>query len=197
MRPQTVVVMVKAPVMGAVKTRLAREIGGVEALRFYRSNVARTLRTLTLDPRWRVVLAVAPACFMASTALPSNLSRIAQASGDLGCRMQAVFDRFIPQGSTIVIGSDITGIAPSHIARAFALLQANDATIGPSEDGGYWLIGMSGLRRRLAPFAGVRWSTTQTLAGTLAGLRGARVAIADTLWDVDTKDDWRRWVRGA
>jgi rSAM/selenodomain-associated transferase 1 len=197
MRVQTVVVMVKTPVMGAVKTRLAREIGVAEAIRFYRTNVARTLRMLVRDPRWRVVLAVAPRYLMGSAALPNGLARIAQAPGDLGQRMQAVFDRFVPHGPTLIIGSDIPGIHPSHIARAFTLLQAHDAAIGPSEDGGYWLIGMSGLRRRLTPFANVRWSAVHTLADTLAGLSGARVAIADTLWDVDANDDWRRWVRGV
>jgi len=67
---------------------------------------------------------------------------------------------------------------------------AADATFGPAEDGGYWLVGLSP-RRPARPFAAVRWSTAHALADTLANFRPRRVAFLRTLRDVDTAADLR------
>lgn len=93
-------------------------------------------------------------------------------------------------GPTLIIGADIPAITKAHIWRAFRALGAHDAVIGPAPDGGYWLIGMKGLRPpppRL--FEGVRWSTPHALSDTLATLPGLRIAMVDTLADVDEAAD--------
>lgn len=187
------VIMAKAPVAGSVKRRLARDIGDVAALRFYRSTLARTVRNLAADPRWRTYLAVTP-----DTALtapywppPGNVARIAQGAGDLGTRMQTLFDSMLP-GPVIIVGSDIPAIRPSHIARAFVLLGRADAVFGPAADGGYWLVGLKKSPARLAPFARVPWSTEAALDATLQNLRGKIVAFTHELSDVDTKADYCR-----
>jgi rSAM/selenodomain-associated transferase 1 len=182
------VVMVKEPRAGRVKTRLGREIGMVPAAWWARHNLARLLRRLE-DPRWRLVLAVAPDRARASTVWPAHLPRVPQGPGDLGHRMARLF-RGLPPGPALIVGSDIPGITRRHVARAFALLGSAEAVLGPAPDGGYWLIGAS-RRRALPPGAlqGVRWSTEHALADTLASLSPLRLGLADALADVDTAAD--------
>jgi rSAM/selenodomain-associated transferase 1 len=189
MKRQTLVVMVKEPHPGRVKTRLGRSIGMVAAAWWFRHQVARLLRRVQ-DPRWHLVLAVSPDTKgMSSRVWPAHLPRIAQGRGDLGDRMARIFRR-LPPGPVCIIGADVPGIDRPHIARAFAVLGAHDAVIGPAPDGGYWLIGL----RRVAAvparlFDNVRWSSAQTRADTLANLAGHRVALTDTLHDVDEARD--------
>lgn len=189
MMRQTLVVMLKEPRPGRVKTRLGREIGMTAAAWWFRHQVARLLRRIE-DPRWQLVLAVSPdAEGLASRVWPAHLPRLAQGTGDLGDRMARVF-RSLPPGPVCIIGADIPGIGRGHIARAFAALGDHDAVIGPAPDGGYWLIG---LRRTAAVparlFEGVRWSGPNARADTLASLGHARVAQVDTLRDVDEAGD--------
>jgi hypothetical protein len=194
-RSRHLVVMVKAPVMGRVKTRLAAAVGAAEATRAYRVMLARTLRRLARDRRWVTWIAVAPdaALVPASWQGEAPLRRIGQGRGDLGERMQALFDR-LPPGPAVIVGSDIPAVTPADIALAFKALAGHDAVLGPAGDGGYWLIGLS-RRRPLRPFAGVRWSTPHALADTLANLARWRVALLRELQDVDTAADHSLWRR--
>jgi rSAM/selenodomain-associated transferase 1 len=190
---QHLIIMAKLPVAGRVKRRLAREIGDVAAIRFYRTTLASTVRRLGADPRWRTYLAVTPDEAVAASCWPvsRNLARIPQGKGGLGQRMQSLFDS-LPPGPVIIVGSDIPAIRPSHIACAFKHLGRADAVFGPATDGGYWLVGLKRSPRRLVPFAGVLWSTKGALAATIANLRGKIVGFAPTLSDVDTMQDYRR-----
>jgi len=188
----TLVVMVKEPHPGRVKTRLGRDIGMVAAAWWFRHQVRRLLRRVE-DPRWHLVLAVSPdRAGMASRVWPAHLPRVPQGRGDLGVRMARLF-RHLPLGPVCIIGADIPGIERGHIARAFAALGDHDAVIGPAPDGGYWLIG---LRRTAAVparlFNGVRWSGATARDDTLASLAGQRVALVDMLRDVDTARDLSR-----
>jgi uncharacterized protein len=190
------IVMAKEPVMGRVKTRLAEAIGPVEATRAYRVMLASVLRRLASPRRWTTWLAVAPA----GAARPAwwqgrtGARLMAQGPGDLGQRMQALID-CLPPGPAVIIGSDIPAISPTDITAAFQALTGHDAVLGPAGDGGYWLVGLSG-RRHLRPFKGVRWSSPDALADTLANLAGRRVAFLRELADVDAEGDHRAWRRG-
>ena len=180
--------MVKEPHPGWVKTRLGAGMGMVGAAWWYRHQVARLLREVS-DARWEVVLAVSPdGEGLGSRVWPSAFARVAQGSGDLGARMGRLL-RGLPGDRVCVIGSDIPGIRRHHIARGFAALGAHDAVLGPSEDGGYWLVGIKSWRAPAKLFEGVRWSTEHALADTERGLAGLRIARVDTLRDVDTVDD--------
>ena len=191
MRRPYLVVMVKVPRPGRVKTRLARDIGAVPAAGWVRRQTARLLRRLD-DPRWDTVLAVAPDREgLAFRRWPAALPRIPQGPGDLGHRMARVF-RTMPPGPVLIVGADIPALGPAHVARAFAALGRADAVLGPATDGGYWAIGLR--RTRAVParlFGGVRWSTRHALSDTRATLAPLTVAIADTLSDVDTAADLR------
>lgn len=183
--------MAKHPAMGRVKRRLAREIGAAEAIRFYRSSLSHTVLRLAADPRWLTVIAMDALADGAPLLSPRRAALMLQGDGDLGLRMQRLFNR-LPPGPVIVIGSDIPAIRPAHIAGAFRLLGQADAVFGPAPDGGYWLVGLKRTPRVLAPFARVRWSGPHALADTRTNLKGKRVALTANLNDVDRADDLRR-----
>ena len=184
------VVMVKAPHMGRVKTRLAREAGGGEAVRFYRHTVQAVLGRLWRDPRWRTQLSVAPDSAITNPFWPKGVERRRQGSGDLGCRMQRIMDDAGP-GPVIIIGTDIPAIRASDIARAFAVLKTHDAVLGATPDGGYWLAGLKRCPRVVRPFENVRWSTVHAFDDTAANFKHLPLGLgaAATLSDVDNKAD--------
>jgi len=188
------VAFVKAPRLGAVKTRLAADIGALAALRFYRATTTRILRRLGENGRWTLWLAVTPDRFAAAGRLwPARARVFPQGGGDLGARMARAMRR-LPPGPAVIVGTDVPEITAAAVARAFAALGEADAVFGPAPDGGYWLVGLSARARGLDPFAGVRWSSPYALADTLANLAPARrVAFVDALDDIDTAADYARW----
>lgn len=187
MKP-TLVIMLKVPRVGRVKTRLGRDIGAVAATWWFRHQVARLLRRIE-DPRWRVVLAVAPDIEgVQSRCFPLRFERWAQGRGSLGDRMARMM-RWV-RGPVCVIGADIPDITRKRIADGFSALGRHDVVFGPAPDGGYWLIGARlGTDIRPNALDGVRWSTAHALADSCAAFAGKRVAFIDTLADVDTADD--------
>ena len=190
-------VMVKEPRPGRVKTRLGRDLGMTAAAWWFRHQSRALLRRVQ-DPRWQLVLAVAPdRAGMTSRVWPAHLTRWPQGRGNLGDRMGRML-RGAPPGPVCVIGADIPGITSAHIANAFNALRAKDVVFGPAHDGGYWLIGLK--RSRPIPprlFANVRWSTEHALADTITTLPNHRIAQIATLKDVDTIDDLPMTNRGA
>lgn len=92
-----------------------------------------------------------------------------------------------------MIGADVPDLDAGVIDQAFRRLGDHDAVFGPAEDGGFWLIGLKGKLRRRPPFAGVRWSTPNALADTLAQLPRRCAAMLPKLMDIDTAEDYRRW----
>ncbi|MEL7089396.1 MAG: TIGR04282 family arsenosugar biosynthesis glycosyltransferase [Planctomycetota bacterium] len=185
---RTLVVMLKVPRPGRVKTRLGASIGMTTAAWWFRHQVARLLRQV-VDPRWDVVLAVAPDTEgMMTRVWPAHFTRWPQGPGNLGDRMARMMRR--ARGPVCVIGADIPGITRARVAEAFAELGAHDAVFGPAPDGGYWLIGAS-LGSDIGPrtLDGVRWSTEHALADSMAALAPRRIALVASLRDVDTADD--------
>jgi uncharacterized protein len=181
------VIFVKAPKFGCVKTRLAKDIGHFKAWRFYKTTVLGLMKRMR-SPKWQITLCITPDDYKGSF-FPNDLKPIRQGGGDLGQRMQRVFDD-IPKGPVVLIGGDIPAIEKHHIDKAFNALQNNDITFGPAEDGGYWLVGMRRTRARLSPFFDIRWSTEHALYDTLLNLRAnTRHTLTDRLNDVDTGKD--------
>ncbi|WP_299901076.1 TIGR04282 family arsenosugar biosynthesis glycosyltransferase [uncultured Ruegeria sp.] len=186
---RTLVIMVKEPRPGRVKTRLGREIGMVAAAWWFRHQTRSLIRRLR-DPSWHIVLAVSPDQEgLKSRVWPADLPRAAQGRGDLGNRMARML-RGMPKGPVCLIGADIPGISRPHIARAFDALGHSQMVFGPAPDGGYWLVGAqryTGLPAGL--FRNVRWSSEHALADTLASIPDCRVSLLDQLRDVDTVAD--------
>ena len=189
------VVMVKQPVGGHVKTRLARQAGMPRAINFYRHSTAAVLARIGRDRRWQTLLSVAPDTATGSAAWPSCLQRMRQGGGDLARRMQRIFDE-LPPGPVIIVGSDIPGITAGRIAAAFRQLGGNDVVFGPASDGGYWLVGLKRRPRVPRIFGNVRWSTADALADTRANVGDLRIADAAMLDDVDERADLERCGNG-
>lgn len=183
------IVMLKLPRAGQVKTRLGRDIGMTTAAWWFRHQSRRLLRKLE-DPRWDITLSVTPdRAALERPVWPRQFPLMPQGGGDLGARMARIF-RSLPRGPAVIIGGDIPGIQPQHIARAFRRLGNHEAVFGPATDGGYWLVGM----QRLTPppatlFQNVRWSSQYALSDSIATLGPARIALIETLQDVDNAQD--------
>lgn len=189
MRQKNLVLMLKEPRAGRVKTRLGRDIGMTVSAWWFRHQVNRLLRDLT-DPRWQLILSVSPDIEgLQSRVWPAHFMRLPQGRGDLGVRMRRVFHN-APMGPVVIIGGDIPGISRHHISQAFDELGKNRAVFGPATDGGYWLVGL----KRTTPlpaglFKRVRWSSKHALADTLATMPEYNPAMISTLQDVDTAAD--------
>lgn len=191
------VVFLKVPRLGTVKTRLARDIGHVQACAFYRTLSKTILKRFGADRRWQGWIALTPDY----ETLPQQYRNgrwniVHQGPGDLGDRMNRIM-HCLPPGPAVIIGSDIPGIQPEHIANAFQRLSHNDAVFGPATDGGYWLVGLK--RRPIVPdiFDNVRWSSEYALSDTLANFQsGQRIALLEELEDIDDGDSYRRYREG-
>ncbi|MEW5929993.1 MAG: TIGR04282 family arsenosugar biosynthesis glycosyltransferase [Gemmatimonadota bacterium] len=198
-----VLVFVRAPEAGRVKTRLAADIGGGAALRVYVRLAEHALeQARAAGAEVRVHFTPADAGERVRAWLGPGAAYLPQADGDLGERMRAAFDAAFAAGfrRVVIIGSDLPGLSAGLLRRAFALLDAGEAVLGPARDGGYWLLGL----RRPVPevFRGIAWSTDGVLAATLERLRAAGIepALLEVLSDVDEAGDlppgWREWAEG-
>ncbi|MEO0619963.1 MAG: TIGR04282 family arsenosugar biosynthesis glycosyltransferase [Pseudomonadota bacterium] len=185
------VIMARTAIAGRVKTRLAREIGAARATAFYRTTSQVVIARLAGDQRWQTWLACTPDTAIHERTLPQTGYRVAQGVGDLGARMQRVFDT-LPPGPVVIVGTDIPGIDSRAINAAFRALRRSDAVLGPADDGGYWLVGHARRRPVARLFVGVQWSTETTLTDTEKNLPEGRVAHLATLEDVDDAASWRR-----
>ena len=191
---RTLLIFVKAPRLGQVKRRLARDIGSAEAWSFYRRTTRRLILRLARDSRWCCQLVVTPDSFDGRERFwPLPCPVMKQGEGNLGRRMWRAFER-APHGPAVLVGSDIPDLMSCHIAKAFAALGRADAVFGPAEDGGYWLVGLSPRMLRTSPFTNVAWSSSSTLADTVANLpKNHSIAMLDMLNDVDVGADHALW----
>lgn len=192
-------IFARVPVHGQVKTRLAASVGADAALRAYEALLASTLRKLL--PRWGTFepeiwvdgdLDAFAAWQRRNAETGQRVRRfplIAQCGGDLGQRMAWAFD----QGVHVLVGTDIPEMTASYVEEAVAALRVADLVLGPTEDGGYCLIGMNSPRGEL--FEGIPWDTADVLASTLYAASTMRVELLDALWDVDDARDLARWQR--
>ncbi len=193
---RTVIVMVKEPRPGRVKTRLGRDIGMTSAAWWFRHQSLSLLRRIR-DKRWRVIVAVAPdKQGFASRIWPVDFDRVKQGNGDLGRRMQRALSN-APIGPVCLIGADVPGIGRQQIAEAFTTLARYQVVFGPATDGGFWLVGLRHPRLASASmFDSVRWSSEHALADSLENLSDRSIGFARTLQDVDTAEDLVHVTRG-
>ena len=188
-----VAVFLKAPRAGAVKTRLASAIGDRQALRLYRVMASRTLaavRETGFDAT--VWFTPADATVEMRRWLGEAWDLRPQASGDLGTRL-ATAEQAVTRGRAwLAIGGDCPRLDAELLRVAAAVVTRGEIALGPSDDGGYYLIG-GRTPLPVALFEDMPWSTSGVLAETRARLAGAGVAWRElpTLRDVDTADDAR------
>jgi rSAM/selenodomain-associated transferase 1 len=188
------IIFVKAPRVGEVKTRLARDLGPEAAALAYGQMVETLCRNL--GGLAEVELQFTPANAFAEVQqwARSNWLIHPQAPGDLGRRLEVAFEGAFRRGASrvVIIGSDCPAIIPADIHAAWAALRDYDLVLGPAQDGGYWLIGLR--RNEPSLFRWMRWSTGAVCRETIQRARraGLRLKLLRTLSDVDTGKDWER-----
>jgi rSAM/selenodomain-associated transferase 1 len=129
-------------------------------------------------------------------ALTNAFPRVCQSEGDLGERMRSALEHLIGRGgygAALLVGADIPFLSATHIVEAREMLQAHGGVVlGPADDGGYYLIGMTKLHGAL--FEQIEWSTATVLTDTLrsADRLGIEARLIGSTYDVDTIDDLRR-----
>lgn len=187
-----VVVLARAPRLGTVKTRLARDVGDEAALRIYRS-LGRRVVDEARKSGFRTVVAFTPrdAEDEVRAWLGDDAAYTPQPEGDLGERMYTVWREVLDQGAPVacLIGTDLPGMTSDHLTEAFSALKESDLVLGPATDGGYYLIG--GATPSPSLFRDIPWSTDRVRSMTLeraadSGLSAAQITM---LSDVDTVAD--------
>ena len=188
MNKNLIIVFVRTPELGKVKTRLARSIGDVSALTIYKLLLKHTetvLHDLSFDKVVYYSEKVEENDFWEAKLFEKKL----QKGVDLGERMQHAFETAFEQGyqKVLIIGSDLFDLKSIHITTAFEALENHDLTIGPSLDGGYYLLGMKELYP--AVFKNKKWGTDSILENTLKDLQQQNVKLLEALNDIDTFED--------
>jgi rSAM/selenodomain-associated transferase 1 len=186
-------VFLKAPRPGEVKTRLAPLLGSAGAADLFRAMAEAELGgTTPAHASFRRIIGYAPADARAEVAawLPGE-ELWPQSNGDLGDRMAAAFDQVFSAGAERValIGTDVPWLTREDVERALRQLDDADVVLGPSADGGYYLIAQREPHRAL--FEGIAWSTPHVLAETVlrAERLGLRLSLLEPHRDIDTPED--------
>ena len=183
-----------------MKTRLVPLLGEQGAARLHARLVERTLKTALAAGFDHVALYCSPGIgnpFFVKKQKRYNIRLQPQGGGDLGDRMYRAFKRVLRRHPyAVLIGSDCPALRPADLrAAARTLREGADAVLAPAEDGGYALIGLRGVSRRL--FDGIPWGGPQVLARTRRRLKALRWRWRElrTLWDVDRPEDVARLRR--
>ena len=178
-------VFAKTPVLGTVKKRLATTVGAEKALSVY-TQLLRKTNTILEELAQEVIVFYSGAEASTLQDYFPTFKLNAQKGTDLGERMQQAFQWGFSQGykNLILIGTDLWEIETPLISLAFKQLQTHDCVIGPSTDGGYYLLGKK--ENIPAVFQNKAWSTASVLTNTLADLQDHQVALLPEKTDIDT-----------
>jgi uncharacterized protein len=194
-----ILIFTRYPVPGKTKTRLIPELGPVGAAELHRRLAERIFpiaKNFAIRTR-----AEAICCFDGANEkkirrwIQWRIPLWPQAAGDIGQRMRQAFARAFQEGPgpVVLIGSDIPHLETVHFDQAFEALRSHDLVLGPSADGGYWLVGMN---RPIDIFKGIAWSTQQVFRQTmnLAERSGLSVHSLEMLSDIDTPEDLKKLI---
>ena len=188
MNRNLVMVFTRNPELGKVKTRLAKTIGDKSALIIYKQLLKHTEKTIKQ-------VAADKAVYYSVDINENDLwdntiyQKFMQSGSDLGERMKHAFiNAFEAKYSkVIIVASDLYDITPNHIENAIQQLDKHDIVIGPSFDGGYYLLGMN--RFYDSAFNKKQWGTETVLKDTLSDLKPLNVKLLESINDIDTYDD--------
>jgi uncharacterized protein len=196
------VVFIRLPQAGKVKSRLAQSIGEEKAAEFYRLCAEQTFYELI-----RVPGKVEKHIFFSDATDEPDIRRWAgsrfsfspQAHGSLGVRLTMAFRQLFDTGAqqVIIVASDVPDLTAEVINQAIGALTNHDVVLGPSHDGGYYLIGLK--RPQDALFEGILWGTQDVLPHTRRAIdrQGLSVGCLPWLRDIDTATDLRDWLATA
>lgn len=180
------IIFVKNPALGKVKTRLAMDVGDETALRVY-------LKLLELTRNAASAVNCTRNVFYSDEVVSDEwdddvYNKFVQQGNDLGERMNNAFEQIFALGAqkAVIIGSDCPEIHPEIISTAFEQLDDHDVVIGPASDGGYYLLGMKAMHRSL--FENMEWSTERVFSETMERIDRAELSVSTlpVLTDLDT-----------
>lgn len=191
---KTLKIFVKNPERGKVKTRISASVGDDYALSIYKELLHYTKKVvLKINAQKEIWYSH----FVDENDLweKSFFTKEVQLGKDLGLRMKQAFQQTFlkdEHAQIVLIGSDCAELEEGHINEAFELLKKTDVVIGPAEDGGYYLIGMSKFIPEI--FDEITWSSSKVLDQTISKVneQGIRFNLLETLSDVDEYGDWER-----
>lgn len=192
---RALLVVCKKPAPGQTKTRLTPPLTSAEASELYECflrdtlDIARAVQDIT-----RILAYLPPHQAVYFQDLAPDFDRVPQVGETLGERLDHALTRCLGDGfgQAVIMDSDSPTLPPSYLSRAFELLEESDVVLGPCEDGGYYLIGMTRPQPRL--LREVEMSTAHVTRDTLAlaAQQSLRVGLLPTWYDVDTLRDWER-----
>lgn len=195
MSKNKIIVFVKNAVPGKVKTRLAKTIGNEEALKVY-------LQLLQITKEEVSKLETSKEIWYAWDITDDDIwsepvfSKKVQIEGDLGEKMKDAFRRSFESGDekVVLIGSDCPTLNSKILNQAFFELNTNDVVFGPSEDGGYYLIGMNSYKPEV--LEDIEWSTVRVMEQTERKAQENRIKLKklETLNDIDNEKDWKEYL---
>jgi uncharacterized protein len=181
-------IFTKNPVLGKVKTRLAKDIGEENALKIYEFLLDHSVKvTSPLEVSKQVCYS--DAVIEYDIWDPNIFSKKAQSGNDLGERMHNAFQDAFSVGfkKVVIIGSDLFDLETEDLEKAFVELDEHNFVLGPAQDGGYYLFGMKSLNSKV--FKNKDWGTSSVLKDTLADLENRNVKLLETRNDIDLLED--------
>ncbi|MFV8280426.1 TIGR04282 family arsenosugar biosynthesis glycosyltransferase [Christiangramia marina] len=182
------IIFTKNPVLGKVKTRLAKGVGDKKALEIYKFLLKHTK---DITGKLNVNKQVYYAWNIAEDDIwkDGDFQKRLQVEGDLGEKMEAAFKSGFDEGykKIIIIGSDLYDIDTTDLEEAFKELENHNYVIGPAEDGGYYLLGMKSLNSAL--FINKAWSTSSVFEQSLQDMQEGTYKALPLKNDIDTLED--------
>ncbi len=197
---KTIILFFKYPKVGKVKTRLGKEIGFKKACLIYQQLLSFRLESLYRLPKTYQIY------FYIDQIKGHFLKKISkqmtdfkkkcfkQTGNNLGEKMALAFKNHLikPSDKVVIIGSDIPFISHAILNKAFRLLETKDLVLGPTQDGGYYLIGLRKSNKQLfSLFKGISWSNEQVLSQTITQSKKNKInfSLLPKLFDIDNKED--------
>jgi len=180
------IIFARRPEISVGKTRLKKRIGKILGANFYYNNLIQTIKSLNSDKRINITICATPDSSIKNWPknVFSTIPRIAQGPGDIGIKMWKVLSD--SSSKKIIIGSDIPNITSKIIMTAWKKLYSSPIVFGPSEDGGFWLIGLSQNHKIKKLFYNVDWSQNDTLNQVEKNINSSiNIAYVDKLMDID------------
>ncbi|PQB03526.1 TIGR04282 family arsenosugar biosynthesis glycosyltransferase [Aureitalea marina] len=188
MSEELLIIFVRNPELGKVKTRLAKDVGDETALAIYTFLLERT-KSITSGLKQEKQVHYSDEIATDDLWQDFGYHKRIQADGDLGEKMQSAFEQGFEAGfkRIVIIGSDLYDLESEDIVKAFEQLKQHDVVLGPAQDGGYYLLGMC----QMVPgiFANKTWGTDQVLDQTLADLDEHSVCLLSERNDADYLSD--------
>jgi uncharacterized protein len=188
------VLMARAPVAGAVKTRLQPRLTPEQCVSLYNAFLLDAIELACSLMEYTPFLFFTPkeTFDLFRHMAPANMEPIPQTGIDLGEIMDNIINGLLSRGHSpvVIIGSDIPALQPATLRETLKRLEKADLCLGPSSDGGYYLIGAT--RSIPSVLQGIQWSTPEVLRTTLEKARdsGLSVALLNPLSDIDTYEDF-------